>query len=123
MAAASDGDRIVPRAAPDSIDVSGTAAGKRLTFLLDCALSERLGEFNNGITSAAFVDMLHIIPKLGDAGDLRSYTVEDVDGTEEMPRYRIRFNTEKRAVTAWISMAVVRNEWKIAAVKIPGIRD
>lgn len=95
----------------------------RLVFLLDAAMGEKPGVFVNGITSAAFVDLLHIVPKFEGLERLESYTVVQTGFDESEPRFLVRLYAASQDIEAFITMGIERGDWKISAIKVPGIRD
>ncbi|MEX0789983.1 MAG: hypothetical protein WD178_04325 [Actinomycetota bacterium] len=94
-----------------------------LRRILDMAMAGDGPGFLDSITSEAYVDILHILPNLGEGLELTSYKVELLDGGPGEHRFRVSLLGEDTELAPTVTVSKVKQVWKLAAIKLAGVRD
>jgi len=95
------------------------------------ALQTMLNDMLNGtgltifqdLTSEAYVDLLHILRGLSDFPPMEDFSVEGHEVVGEDHRFFVRFQFPEKDIDAVTTLRQVRSSWKIASIKVPGIRE
>lgn len=75
-------------------------------------------------TSAAYVDLLHVMPHFSDLPDPDGYEVIGCEVLDADYRFEVRLLTTEQNVDIFMVMrGGGERPWKVAAIKVPGIRD
>lgn len=75
-------------------------------------------------TSAAYVDLLHVMPHFSDLPKPNGYEVLGCEVVDEDYKFEVRLLTTTKNVHIFMVMRGGGEQpWKVAAIKVPGIRD
>ena len=103
--------------------LTDTAAEAAMRTILDAAFAEDGETFANGLTSLAYVDLLHIMREVGEIPRMEGYSVSGHEPEGKDHGFLVRFIVPDRPIELGITMSVVKGNWKIARLKMPGVRE